>query len=88
MHARAGGFQKKQNCNPRRPAGQMAAKLVHLGGLPANSSIDGTYQYQYQGFITVNNLLRLTPQMQMMAMAAATLANGSPDHFRSPSPLV
>lgn len=47
----------------------MAAKLVHLGGLPANSSIDGTYQ----GFVTVNNL-RLTPQM--MAMAAATLANG------------
>jgi glutaminase len=47
----------------------MASNLAHLGGLPANSSIDGTYQ----GFVQVNNL-RLTPQM--MAMAAATLANG------------
>jgi glutaminase len=47
----------------------MAANLVHLGGLPANASIDGTFQ----GFVQVNNL-RLTPQM--MAMAAATLANG------------
>jgi len=47
----------------------MAANLAQMGGLPANSSIDGTYQ----GFVEVNNF-RLTPQM--MAMAAATLANG------------
>ena len=47
----------------------MAARLAQYGGLPANASIEGTYQ----GFVQVNNLRLTTP---MLATAAATLANG------------